>query len=386
MTASPAVVATLRDLVAFDTTSSDSNLALIEYLEQRLAGPSVRMRRFPSPEGDKANLLVTIGPDGSDGTILSGHTDCVPVTGQAWHTDPFILTRNDDRWHGRGTADMKGFLACVVAVADDLDGHRLARPLHLAFSYDEEVGGPGAALMLDQLRGEGFTARHCLVGEPTSLQVVNGHKGIYVYEARVQGSPAHSSLAPSAVNAVEYASRLIGVIVDLASRRRIEGPFDEAYDVEHTTINVGNISGGGAVNIVPERCELAFEFRHLPEDPANAIIAAIESEAERLTTEMTAIVAGAGITLRQIAHMPPLATRPDADVVGWATNHAARTDLAKVAYGTEAGLFVDLLGVPAVVCGPGSIRNAHRPDEFVTDDQLAGCEVLLRSIVGELVA
>jgi acetylornithine deacetylase len=332
----------------------------------------------PSIIGDagsaKANLWATIGPEGDDGVILSGHTDCVPVDGQAWSSDPFALVERDGRWYGRGTSDMKTFLAVVLAALPSLAAAPLRRPIHLAFSYDEEVGGGGARLLIDDLVGAGVRASHCIVGEPTGMQVVTSHKGIYVFRATARGTEAHSSLAPRAVNAAEFAARLLVALQDLGRTKGAEGPFDPAFDVPHTTVHAGVIHAGTALNIVPSRAEMEFEFRHLPEDDPAAIRDRIETIVEQLTAEMTPIYPEAGIALVMRAHLPSLDTEPTTQVVRAVRALTDVDGLGKVAYGTEAGLFTEVLGVPTVVCGPGSIDQAHRPDEWIDVAQVRACE------------
>lgn len=384
MTASDRTIEVLRELIGFDTTSRDSNLDLIAYAESLLVGAGFRTTRIRSVDGSKANLIASVGPDSPDGLILSGHTDCVPVDGQRWATSPFELTPDDDgRWYGRGTADMKGFIASMLAGVVALDPSSLRRPLHIALSHDEETGGEGARRMVEAMQTAGIAARACVVGEPTSMRVVTEHKGIYAFDVSVQGTPAHSSLAPRAVNAIDQAARLIEHLGRLAAQRAQSGPFDAGYDIEHTTIHVGKISGGTALNIVPKHCAFEFEFRHLPGDDPEELIADIATEADRLRAAMQEVSSEADISLKQAAMLPHLATPEDHEVVEWLRGLTG-TVLGKVAYGTEAGLFAEELGVPTVVCGPGAIDQAHARDEYIEDAQLAACDRLMADLIEDL--
>jgi acetylornithine deacetylase len=382
--ASDRTIQILRELVGFDTTSRESNLDLIAYAESILDEAGFATRRILSPDGSKANLFASAGPDRPDGLILSGHSDCVPVDGQRWSTPPFELTPDEDgRWFGRGTADMKGFLASMLAAASTLDVGSLARPLHVALSHDEETGGDGARRMVDALKEIGITARACIVGEPTSMRVVTEHKGIFVFDVAVVGTPAHSSLAPRAVNAIDEAARLVVFLRDLAIERAEHGPFVDGYDVTHTTLHVGRISGGTALNIVPKHCTFEFEFRHLPDDDPAGLIATIEAEVARLRAGMQAVSAEAGISMTLQATLPHLSTADDAAIVEWLRGLTG-TGPGKVAYGTEAGLIAEGWNVPTVVCGPGAIDQAHARDEYVLDSQLAECDRLMDRLIADL--
>ena len=383
-TASDRTIQVLNELVGFDTTSRESNLDLIAYAQAILDEAGFSTRRIVSPDGGKANLFASAGPDRPDGLILSGHTDCVPVDGQRWSTPPFELTPDDEgRWFGRGTADMKGFLASMLAAAATLDVASLARPLHVALSHDEETGGEGARRMVDAIAETGITARACIVGEPTSMRVVTEHKGIFAFDVAVAGTPAHSSLAPRAVNAIDQAARLVVYLRDLAIDRAERGPFAAGYDVTHTTLHVGRIGGGTALNIVPKHCTLEFEFRHLPGDDPATLITTIEAEVARLRTEMQAVSTEADITMTLQATLPHLSTPEDTAVVEWLRGLTG-TGLGKVAYGTEAGLIAEGWAVPTVVCGPGAIDQAHARDEYVLDSQLAECDRLMARLIADL--
>lgn len=378
----------LRTLVAFDTTSRNSNLALIETIRDALAAQGVMSELTYAPEGGKANLFATLpAHDGATqgGIVLSGHTDVVPVDGQDWHSDPFSLTEKDGRLYGRGTADMKGFIAASLALVPHFLSLKRSRPLHLAFSYDEEVGCLGAPVMLEALKRRGVRAEGCVVGEPTGMRVVVAHKGMNLYRCRVHGKAAHSSLTPRGCNAIEYAARLICRVRDLADEFRSRGPYDEGYDVPFTTMGTNLISGGIAVNTIPDVCEFSYEFRNLPGMSPDGIQGRIEAYIrEDLLPRMRRDHEEARIEIESM---------PAAVLALEASEHAAVTRLAraltgddgttKVSYGTEGGQFQNA-GIPAVICGPGHIEQAHRADEFIETAQLDACEDFLRRLAGSL--
>ena len=377
------VVECLEALVGFDTTSRDSNLDLIAWVEAYLGGFGIASTRIADDSGSKANLWATIGPPGGGGIILSGHSDVVPVDGQDWDSDPFALTPKDGRLFGRGTADMKGFLAAVLAKVPDMVDADLARPLHLAFSYDEEVGCIGVRRLIAQIarRDESACPSACIVGEPTGMEVVIAHKAKRSLRVTVNGKAAHSSLAPQAVNAVEYAARLIVFIREIGDRLRRDGPWDEAFDVPHTTAHTGLIQGGTQLNIVPEHCAFDFEFRALPAVDIDGLVEEVKAFAAReLEPEMQAVAAESGIRFDPIAGVPGLDSAADSDVVGLAKSLAGKNGHAKVAFGTEAGLFAEA-EIPTVICGPGHIAQAHKANEFIDESQLAACGAFLDRLI-----
>lgn len=359
----------LERLVGFDTTSSRSNLPLLDFVESYLAEHGVPSRRIPNTDGTKANLMATIGPVGEPGVVLSGHTDVVPVEGQDWSSDPFTLVARHGKLFGRGTADMKSFDAAVLAAVPRMVAADLRAPLHIALSYDEEVGGLGARDLVAALAGLPVRPAFCVVGEPTSMRVVTAHKGITTFRVSVAGFERHSSEAPLAVNAVEYAARLIVFIEDLAADIARRGPFEDGYPVPHTTVHVGPVSGGTALNIVPGTAEFVFEIRNLPDQDPRPIAEQIRARAGELTKAMQARRPDTGIDITETAYLPGLATPTDSEIVRWVSELTDQSSFGKVAYGTEAGLFTNA-GIPSVVCGPGDIGQAHRPDEFVAVEQL----------------
>jgi len=379
----PESAAILAELVRFDTTSRNSNLGLIAWIEAFLAARGVASERVPDETGAKAALWAVIGPPDAAGYVLSGHTDVVPVDGQDWTGDPFILAERDGRLYGRGAADMKGFLAACLAKVDAMRAAPLARPIHLAFSYDEEIGCLGVRPLIRHMAARWTPPLACFVGEPTSMGVVLAHKSKASLRATVTGRSCHSSLAPLGVNAIDYAVRLVGRIHEIGARLASD-PGDPAFDVPVSTAHVGTIAGGTILNIVPDECVLTFEFRGLPHVDVGALIGELESFArEVLEPEMKARAPEAGILIEVTSTIPGLDTAEDADVTRLAKRLAGRNDHAKVAYGTEAGLFVEMADVPTVIVGPGSIDQAHRPDEFIAISELTRCETFLDRLIAE---
>lgn len=373
----------LSTLVGIDTTSRNSNLALIETVRDWLKGQGVQSWLAYNESGNKANLFATLpAADGTvqGGVVLSGHTDVVPVDGQDWDTDPFVIAEKGGRLYGRGTADMKSFIAVSLALVPEFLAMPRKKPIHLAFSYDEEVGCVGAPVMLAELQGRGIKADGCVVGEPTNMQVVVAHKGVNLFSCRVHGKAAHSSLTPQGCNAIEYAARLICRIRDIADAMKAQGPYDQFFDVPFSTMTTNQIKGGIAVNTIPALCEFDYEFRNLPGMPADQIQSQVERYVrEELLPRMQAEYADARIDIKTGASAPGLEATEEEAITQLA--RALTTDRAvrKVAYGTEAGLFQSV-GIPAVVCGPGDIQQAHKPNEFIELSQLDGCERFLRRL------
>lgn len=361
----------IEKLISFDTTSRHSNLELISFIEDYLSGHGIESTRVLNEDGAKANLYATLGDQDKSGIMLSGHTDVVPVDGQDWDTDPFKLTKKGDKLYGRGTSDMKSFIALALAYVPKFLERGLDIPIHLAFSYDEEIGCIGVRRMIDMINTLPVKPRMAIVGEPTSMGVIVGHKGKRSYKAHVRGFEAHSSLAPQGVNAIEYAAELIAHLKTMARRIQDTGPHDALYDVTHTTVHTGVVQGGTALNIVPKDCHFDFEFRYVGNDDPDAIEAEIrEFAAQNLEPHMRKINRDAGIDITCVNDMPGLNLDADEEVVTFVKALAGKNDHAKVAFGTEAGLFHTRAGVPTVVCGPGSIEQAHKPNEFIELSQL----------------
>ena len=367
----------LERLVAFDTVSRNSNLELVEFVRGYLDELGVPYTVTYDGERRKANVFATIGPADRPGIILSGHTDVVPVDGQAWDTDPFRLTERDGKLYGRGACDMKGYDAVMLAMVPRFLEADLKTPIHLALSYDEEVGCIGVRQMIADLERAELKPIACIVGEPSSMQPITGHKGAKTMRCEVRGFEVHSSLAPRGVNAVEAAAELITHLKSMARRTAKSGPFVEGFDPPHTTVHTGPIQGGTAHNIVPKDCVFTFEFRVVPGDDPEALFAEVESVARtRIEPEMKAIEPGTGIHFFDRSSYPGLATSEDAEVTSLVKSLTGANRAGKVSYGTEAGLFA-AAGIPSIICGPGSIEQAHKPNEFVTRAQMDECERFL---------
>ncbi|WP_419708432.1 acetylornithine deacetylase [Pseudomonas sp. NFX224] len=367
----------LERLIGFATVSRDSNLELIRFIEAYLAGHGVQSELFFNEEGTKANLFATIGPLTSGGVVLSGHTDVVPVDGQAWTVDPFQMTEKDGRLYGRGTADMKGFIASVLAAVPTFVQRPLLTPVHLAFSYDEEIGCLGVRPMLAELEKRPFKPRLCLIGEPTELKPVLGHKGKLAMRCEVRGAACHSAYAPYGVNAIEYAALLIGRLGVIGEQLARPDHHDSRFDPPFSTVQTGVIKGGRALNIVPAECEFDFEVRALPDFDAQEVADQLQVYAqENLLPKMRAVQADTDIRLRPLSAYPGLATPPESDAARLLALLSNSSAFGTVAFGTEGGLF-DQAGIPTVVCGPGSMDQGHKPDEFISLEQLSGCDAML---------
>lgn len=376
----------LERLIGFATVSRDSNLELIAFIRDYLAGLGVECELFHNPERTKANLFATIGPRDRGGVVLSGHTDVVPVDGQSWTVEPFQLTEREGRLYGRGTADMKGFIASVLAAVPAFLGRPLTLPVHLAFSYDEEVGCLGVRPMLAELERRPHKPRLCLIGEPTELKPVLGHKGKLAVRCQVQGAACHSAYAPYGVNAIEYAARLIGKLGDIGAELARPERHDERFDPPFSTVQTGTIKGGRALNIVPAECEFDFEVRALPDFDARQVVDELQAYAEtELAPRMRAVQPETGISLKPLSAYPGLATSPDSEAARLLALLSGATEFGTVAFGTEGGLF-EQAGIPTVVCGPGSMEQGHKPDEFISREQLAGCDAMLRRLALHLQA
>jgi acetylornithine deacetylase len=370
---------TLDRLIAFPTVSRDSNLDLIDWLGARLADLGARIATVRDATGAKANLVASLGPEGPDGIVLSGHSDVVPVEGQAWTTDPFRLTRRDGRLYGRGSSDMKGFLAAMLTVAGKAARAPLARPLHLVVSHDEEIGCVGVRSLLARLKAEGFRAAGCVIGEPTEMQVATGHKGKLAGRIVCRGKPAHSANPHLGVNAIHLGARMVGVLEQVQARLAETGPRDNAYPVPYTTVHVGLIQGGTALNIVPDRCMLDFEIRLVPPDDALVLVEEIRARAPAFPPD-------SGMEIEVVNSYPGLDladSHPFANAVRAASGG---NGTVKLAFGSEGGLMQQELGLPTVVYGPGSIDRAHKADEYVMPEELDACDLFLERLLARLVA
>ena len=384
--ASSALMSILADLIGFDTTSRNSNLELIRYVENYLSQHGVQSTLVHDDSGHKANLYATIGPAELGGVMLSGHTDVVPVDGQRWASDPFVLERIDDKVFGRGSADMKGFIACVLEWVPEMVAASLTTPIHIALSYDEEVGCIGVRRLLDLMEKMPVVPSMAIIGEPTNMEIVVAHKGKRGIRVNVRGASAHSAYPTEGVNAIEVAAQLIAHISEVQQDIEKKGPFDPGYRVPHTTLHVGTVRGGTALNIVPNECSFDFEIRHLPEHEIDPLIDTIQRYArDKLEPTMRLKNPDCGIDFTELFGYPALFTAPDAPVVAFVRS-LLEYDRAveQISFGSEAGLFSRRIGIPAVVCGPGSILQAHRPDEYVSVEQLEICRTMLRRLVESL--
>ncbi|MGE0314060.1 MAG: acetylornithine deacetylase [Lautropia sp.] len=380
----PTSRALLERLVAFPTVSRDSNLALIAYVRGYLEDLGVESELFHNPERTKANLFATIGPSDRAGIVLSGHTDVVPVDGQDWSVDPFSLTEREGRLYGRGTADMKGFIAATLASVPRMLAQPLTLPVHLAFSYDEEVGCLGVRSMLAALRERPHRPRLCLIGEPSELRPVLGHKGKLAMRCQVRGAACHSAYAPHGVNAIEYAARLITRLGEIGERLARPESRDDRFDPPFSTVQAGVIRGGRALNIVPAECAFDLEVRSLPGFDAQCVAEELKSYAStQLEPRMRAVRPDTGIDFELLSEYPALSTPPDGDAARLLAALSGSNAFGTVAYGSEGGLF-DQSGIPAVICGPGSMDQGHKPDEYVTVEQLARCDAMLARLVERL--
>lgn len=379
----------LTRLIAFDTVSRYSNLALIEDVQAYCTQLGLTVDLTFNEAKNKANLFVTV-PAGENadtvtgGLVLSGHTDVVPVDGQDWTSDPFTATVRGSRLYGRGACDMKGFIACALtilprAVTLSKKG-QLRRPLHLALSFDEEVGCLGAPLILADLAARNITPDYCIVGEPTNMTMVVAHKGIAVYRCRVHGKSAHSSLTPQGVNAISYASRLVGFVDTLAEQLTHRDDNDSLFDVPYSTLSVGTIQGGTATNIVPNLCEFTFDYRNLPHMNQDDILVPIQAKVAELTAQMQARAPETGIELVQQESVPAMTDDDSAELQHLIAALVTDDKRHKVAYATEGGQFTNA-GIPTIICGPGSIEQAHKADEYVELSELERCDNFLAQLL-----
>lgn len=374
----------LRSLVAFDTTSRNSNLDLIEWVEAYLGALGVRTRRAPNKDGGKTNLMATIGPPIAGGVVLSGHTDVVPVDGQPWSTDPWTLTQRDGRLYGRGTCDMKGFLALALAAAPDLATSTLKRPVHLAFSYDEEVGCLGAPDMIAVIASEFPQVAAVIVGEPTEMQAVSGHKGIASFRVTVTGHEAHSSLPTQGVSANMQAIKLLAGLVALSERLAAEADPASPFSPPYPTLTIGQINGGTAVNILARQCVFLFDLRCPPGVQPGAILAGFFAEAQAMDAELKAIFPECGVQVEVRSLTPPFAPEDGGAAEALARRLAGDNGPSRVvSYAAEAGQFQGA-GFSTVICGPGSIEQAHQPDEYVEISQMQRGAAFMARLIEDL--
>lgn len=379
----------LTRLIGFDTVSRHSNLALIEEVQGYCEQLDLTVDLTFNEAKNKANLFVTV-PAGANadqvnhGLVLSGHTDVVPVDGQDWSSDPFTATIRDDKLYGRGACDMKGFIACALTLLPQAvklsNAGQLRRPLHLALSFDEEVGCLGAPLILADLKARGIAPDYCIVGEPTNMTMVVAHKGIAVYRCRVHGKSAHSSLTTQGVNAISYASRLIGYVDELAEEISHREDNDSLFDVPYSTLSVGTVQGGTATNIVPNLCEFTFDYRNLPHMTQDDILAPIKAKVAELSAQMQARAPETGIELLQMEGVPAMTDNDNGELQNLISALTGDDERHKVAYATEGGQFTNA-GIPTIICGPGSIEQAHKANEFVKLSEIERCDGFLQKLL-----
>jgi acetylornithine deacetylase len=385
MTTKNGTVDLLPDLIAFDTTSRNSNLEFIDFVSSMLEPFGIKPELTFDSSGKKANLFATLGEGSQPGIVLSGHTDVVPVDGQDWSSNPFETEIRDQRMFGRGVCDMKGFIAICLDKVEEILEANLETPIHFAFSYDEEVGCLGVTSLLRELKKKPVLPRACIIGEPTSMGVIRAHKGMLFKRCCVHGRSAHSSLVDQGVNAVTAASRIISRIDDMQRRIQADGPFDHEFDPPYTTLHCGVIHGGTANNIIPSQCQFDFEIRNLPDQPTLSIFEEVERYAgEELVPEMQSVASEAGVEWQTLAHYPGMNTPADdplipiiSGLLGVAANPG------KVSYGTEGGYFQQS-GINTIICGPGSIEQAHKPDEFIDLDQLEQGSRFVSALIASL--
>jgi acetylornithine deacetylase len=374
-------IAELRDLIAFDTTSRETNLPLIDHVEARLLALGAVCERIPNEDGTKANLHARFGPAVDGGVVLSGHTDVVPVDGQPWTSDPWVLTdKGDGRLYGRGTCDMKGFSACILALAPMIASAALKKPIHIALSFDEEVGCLGAPALIDRIMEGPVKPSMVVVGEPTDMKVVTAHKGLFSMVVTVRGREAHSSLVKDGACAITHAVPLMQYLVDEAARMEAAAPDDSPFSPAHGTLTIGEIKGGTALNILALDCEFGTLMRPCPWDDPHAIAAGLRERAAEIEAEMRESAPEASIKVRVRSDVPAFAPETEGAAERLARQLTGDNSTRVVSYGTEAGQF-QAAGLSVVVCGPGSISQAHQPDEFVAIDQLDQCCVFLEKMM-----
>jgi acetylornithine deacetylase len=376
---SPRALGLAQALVRMDTVSANSNLQLIAFVRDELARLGVASRLTYNADKTKANLFATLGEGKPAGIILSGHTDTVPWDGQDWTDEPLGATVKDGRLYGRGSADMKSFIAIALAHAGDFLESDAPFAVHLAFSYDEEVGCFGVRHLIADMRDAGVAPLACIIGEPTSMVPAIAHKGVYRYKCCVRGKEAHSSLTPQSVNAIEMAARVVGKLRDMAERFERDEPRYAGFDVPFSTASVGQFHGGIADNVVPRDAEFRYEFRDLPTADVGAMQQTVVEHARSLEPAMQAVAPEAGFRFETICEIPSFLGSDSDPITRLAQRLSGEQRTTLVAFGTEAGIFKNS-GIPTVVCGPGSINQAHQPDEYVSLEQLARCEAFVRGL------
>ena len=376
----------LARLVGFDTTSRNPNLGLIGFVRDYLDAHGVTCRVIMDEASQKANLHAIIGPHGPGGLALSGHVDTVPVDGQAWSADPFTLRPQDGRLHGRGSCDMKGFVAACLAAVPDFNTRPLKRPLHLLITYDEEVGCEGVQRLIQDMAGSGLKPDLCVVGEPSGMQPILAHKGKLNVTVSVRGLPGHSSEPAKGVNAIYAAAEAIHGIAQEARRLAAEGPFEAGFDPPHSTVHVGTIQGGVILNIIPESAQFTMEWRCIPGDPPQRHLDRLRDWVARaIEPAMKAVRPDCGFTFATTLDMPGMGLPEDHPLAAMVKQVTGSNSTGKVSYGTEGG-FYEQAGIPTIICGPGHIAQAHQPDEWIAESELAACDRFLRHLADRLLS
>jgi acetylornithine deacetylase len=374
----------LDRLVAFDTTSRNSNLELIAFIRAYLEGLGLAPHLSFNESRDKANIVCSIGPVDRAGVVLSGHVDTVPVDGQAWTSDPFRLTRRDGRLFGRGTTDMKGFVATFLAMAPEFMAAPLAKPIHFCISFDEEIGLKGVPHAIADIAARLPLPEACIVGEPSGMKPVLAHKGKLALTADVRGVPGHSSDTERGANALEAAAEAVAYLKAEARRFRDHGPYDARFDPAFTSVHTGVFRSGTVLNMIPEHATFTMEWRFLPGTDIDAEYARLRRHCETaIEPELKHVDARCGFTWSEYSRMPGMGLAPDHALATLVKQLAGSNDAGAVSYGTEGGLF-EAAGIPTLVCGPGHIQQAHQPDEFIAESELAACEKFLRALKDRL--
>jgi acetylornithine deacetylase len=374
----------LARLVSFDTTSRNPNLDLIEFVRAWLDRHGVPYRVSSDPSGTKSNIHAIIGPHAAGGIALSGHVDTVPVEGQAWTADPFTLREADGRLYARGSADMKGFVASCLAAVPDLVGRKLARPLHIFITHDEETDMAGARELVEDLAASGLRPEMCIVGEPSLMQPILAHKGRLALRVTAHGKPGHSSEPAKGVNAIAAAAEAIAFLNSEARRKAAEGPFDRGFDPPHTTVHVGTIEGGSILNIIPQRCEFVMEWRTVPADDFFAEVERLRGHlAAHVEPAMKAVDPACGFALEVMNWIPGMSLAPGHALADMVKQLSGSNSAGYVSYGTEGGLY-ERAGIPTIVCGPGAIAQAHQPDEWIARSQMDACDAFIRRLADRL--
>ena len=374
----------LNNLISYPTVSRDANINLIDYIAELISCDNVKPVIIKNKEKSKANLFASIGPKNNEGVMLSGHTDVVPIDGQDWTKPPFECTYENGLYYGRGTADMKGFVACAVNAFIKAKQLKLTNPLYLALSYDEEIGCLGVRSLIDMMEDLKYKPSMCIVGEPTSMSIATGHKGKTALRAECIGVEAHSALAPTGTNAIHLACDLINEIRIMQKEISEKGYKDNDYDIAYTTLHVGKISGGIVLNIVPNHTSVDFEIRNLVQDDPSIIIEKLKVKIALIIKAARKTAPSADIKITIANEYPGLNTDINSEIVSFISSLTGSNNTIKVAFGTEGGLFSSKLSIPTIVCGPGSMNQGHKPDEFVSEEQLINCDRMLETLIHRL--